>query len=143
MPFSYTLRTDSHDATALHALLQQALWANHLPFPVFEKALKGSYLVAAYDADNKPVGMARLVTDYAVFAYLCDVVVDEAHRGQGISKAIMAYIMAYIMDQDFVQHLRRFSLITDGAAGLYAQYGFAPMDRPHRVMEIFRNDYGA
>lgn len=139
MHFPYTLRTDNHDVAALHALLQQAPWAKHLPFPLFEKALQGSYTVAAYDADNKPVGMARLVTDYAVFAYLCDVVVDEVHRRQGISKAIMAYIM----EQDFVRHLRRFSLITDGAAGLYAQYGFAPMDRPHRVMEIFRNDYGA
>lgn len=139
MSFPYTLRDDAHDAKALHALLQQALWAHQLPLPVFEKALRSSYLVAAYDADHKPVGMARLVTDYAIFAYLCDVVVDEAHRGQGISKAIMAYIM----EQDFVQHLRRFSLITDSAAGLYAQYGFAPMDRPHRVMEIFRNDYGA
>lgn len=139
MTAAYTLRSDRHDPQALHALLRQAPWAEHLPLPVFEKALKNSYLVAAYNAEDAPIGMARLVTDYAVFAYLCDVVVDERHRGQGISKALMAYIM----EQDFVQRLRRFSLITDNASGLYAQYGFQPMDRPHRVMEVFRKDYGA
>lgn len=139
MSLSYTLRVHDHDPAALHTLLRQAPWAQNLPFAVFQKALEHSYLVAAYTSEGEPIGMARIVTDYAVFAYLCDVVVAEAYRGQGISKAIMSHIMR----QDFVQNLRRFSLITDSASGLYAQYGFEPMDRPHRVMEVFRNDYGA
>jgi GNAT superfamily N-acetyltransferase len=117
-------------------LLRQTSWTKTRPEEMIATSLEHSYCVAAFSSTGEAVAMARVVTDYATYAYLCDVVVDEAHRGQGIGKAMMGFIM----ELDFVQSLRRFSLITADAHELYRPFGFAEMDRPSRYMEIFKGD---
>ena len=116
-------------------LLRQTDWAVNRPEYVVEKSLRHSVCITGWDGDY-PVCMARIITDYATYGYLADVVVDEAYRGRGISKAMMAYIM-YL---DFVKDLRRFCLITGDAHELYRRYGFGPMERPTRYLEIFKTD---
>jgi GNAT superfamily N-acetyltransferase len=77
------------------------------------------------------VGFARVISDRATFAYLSDVFVDSPHRGRGISKAMMAAVVAHPELQD----LRLWLLATADAHGLYAQYGFTVPASPKRYME--------
>lgn len=84
------------------------------------------------------VGFARIITDFASYAYLCDVFILESHRGQGLSKWLMEFIIAH----PDLKGLRRFCLMTRDAHGLYAQFGFAPMPDPSRYMErVDRESY--
>ena len=76
--------------------------------------------------------MARMVTDRATFGWLCDVYVDQGHRGAGLGKAIVAYMKGHPDLQGF----RRMHLATRDAHGLYAQFGFGPMTAVDRWMEI-------
>ena len=85
---------------------------------------------------SEQVGFARVVTDKATFAYLADVFIVEAHRGRGLSKRLMAFVMAH----PDLQGLRRFMLATKDAHGLYAQFGFTATANPARIMEILRTD---
>jgi len=78
------------------------------------------------------MGIARVVTDKTTFAYLADVYVLEAHRGQGLSKWLVQTILAH----PELQGLRRFLLATADAHGLYAQFGFEPLAKPERMMQI-------
>ena len=78
------------------------------------------------------VAMARVVTDRATFGWICDVFVDEAARGQGLGKRLMAYLKAHPDLQGF----RRLHLATRDAHGLYSQFGFAPLTGVDRWMEI-------
>jgi GNAT superfamily N-acetyltransferase len=77
-----------------------------------------------------------MVTDKTTFAYLCDVYVLEEHRGRGVSKQLMAYVMQH----PDLQGLRRMMLATLDAHGLYTQYGFTALTAPERIMEIVRPD---
>jgi len=76
------------------------------------------------------VGFARVITDHASFAYLADVFVIESYRGRGLSK----WLMGTIMNHPDLQGLRRWLLATRDAHGLYAQFGFTPLDKPDRIM---------
>jgi GNAT superfamily N-acetyltransferase len=76
--------------------------------------------------------LARVVTDKASFAYLADVYVLEDHRGQGLSKRLVAQILAH----PDLQGMRRFMLATVDAHGLYTQFGFKPLAKPQSIMEI-------
>ena len=75
-----------------------------------------------------------MVTDKTTFAYLCDVYVLEAHRGRGVSKQLMDYVMKH----PDLQGLRRMMLATRDAHGLYAQFGFTPLSAPDRIMEVLK-----
>ena len=77
-----------------------------------------------------------MVTDRATFGWICDVFVDEAWRGQGLGKALMAYLAAH----PDLQGLRRLHLATRDAHGLYAQFGFGPLTGADRWMEIRHRD---
>jgi N-acetylglutamate synthase-like GNAT family acetyltransferase len=80
------------------------------------------------------VGLARVITDKATFAYLADVYVLEAHRGQGLCKRLLEAIQGH----PDLQGLRRFMLATRDAHGLYRQFGFEPLANPSRMMEIVK-----
>jgi GNAT superfamily N-acetyltransferase len=123
------------DARAIHAYLDRSYWAAGIPMDVLERAIRGSLCFGLYDGDRQ-IGFARTVTDRATFAYLADVYVLESYRGQGLAKWMMHVIMAH----PDLQGLRRFALATKDAHGLYAQFGFAPLARPDRQMEIARPD---
>jgi GNAT superfamily N-acetyltransferase len=123
------------DVRAIHAYLDWSYWAAGIPMDVLERAIRGSLCFGLYDGDRQ-IGFARTVTDRATFAYLADVYVLESYRGQGLAKWMMRVIMAH----PDLQGLRRFALATKDAHGLYAQFGFAPLARPDRHMEIVRPD---
>lgn len=108
----------------------ESYWAAALPRDIFERSLDGSLCFGVYVAGQQ-VAFARMITDQATFAYLADVFVLPDWRGRGISKALMAHIMAY----PGLQNLRRMMLATADAHGLYAQYGFTPLAHPERMME--------
>ena len=84
-------------------------------------------------ADGKQVGFARVVTDKAIFAYLCDVFVLDSHRGLGLSKWLLQTILAY----PELQGLKRWVLATADAHGLYKQFGFGPLSKPDNWMDIY------
>jgi len=119
------------DRDMIHAYLSgESYWAAGLPRDIFERSLAGSLCFGVYVAGQQ-VGFARMITDQATFAYLADVFVLPAWRGRGISKALMAHVMAH----PGLQQLRRMLLATADAHGLYAQYGFTPLSSPGRMME--------
>lgn len=84
---------------------------------MIEKSLQGSLNFGVYKGDRQ-IGFARVVTDRATFAYLCDVFIDEDYRGKSIGKWMMECIMAH----PDLQGLRRWLLATYDAHGLYSQY---------------------
>jgi GNAT superfamily N-acetyltransferase len=90
----------------------------------------GTYTVSD-DPSRLDIHAARFISDYATFAYVCDVYVLEEHRGHGLSKAMMAMASSHPR----LQGLRRWTLVTNDAHGLYAQFGFKPLATPERFME--------
>ena len=97
-----------------------------------ELSLQHSLVFGIYD-DSRQVGLARIVTDYATFAWLCDVFVHEDYRGKGVGK----WLMATIISHPDLHDLRRIMLATRDAHGLYSQFGFTSMNNPERWMERF------
>jgi GNAT superfamily N-acetyltransferase len=106
-----------------------------LPLETLKKAIAGSLCFGAY-IDNQQVGFARVVTDPATFAYLCDVFVIDSYQGHGIGRQLMEQVIHH----PDLQGLRRFVLVTRDAHGLYEQFGFTPLTRPQGYMEILRPD---
>ena len=132
----YTISTDRGrlDVDAVHAYLTRSFWAEGIPRDLVAKAIGNSLCFGLFDAAAQ-VGFARVVTDRATFAYLCDVYVLESHRGRGLGK----WLVEAVMTHADLQGLRRFLLVTRDAHGLYAPYGFAPPANPERHMEIFQH----
>jgi GNAT superfamily N-acetyltransferase len=130
---SYIISDDSTrlDLRAIHAYLTRAYWSPGIPLETVRRAVRSSLCIGAYDAGNAQVGLVRVISDYATFCYVCDVYVLEDHRGQGLSKAMFAMLM----DHPQLQGLRRWSLVTADAHGLYRQFGFSPVAQPERHME--------
>ena len=118
------------DLDAVCSFLSRAYWASDRPRERIEASLQHSLVFGVYDG-SKQVGMARIVTDYATFAWLCDVFVDEAYRAQGIGKWLIATVVAH----PELQGLKRMLLVTRDAHGLYKQYGFTPLANPDGWME--------
>jgi N-acetylglutamate synthase-like GNAT family acetyltransferase len=121
------------DVDFIHRELAASYWAKKIPRTIVERAIENSMCFGIFD-DGRQVGFARVITDKATFAYLCDVIITASHRGKGAGKQLMAHIM---MHPD-LQGLRRFTLATQDAHGLYAQYGFTTPRYPDRLMEITR-----
>ena len=110
---------------------QDSYWAKHIPIETLRRAIENSLCFGVYK-QNSQVGLARVVTDKATFAYLCDVFILPDFRGLGLSK----WLMQTIINHPDLQGLRRWSLATVDAHGLYSQFGFVPVARPERGMEI-------
>lgn len=130
----YEITTDTSrvDVDAVARWLGASYWAEHRPRRVIERSIANSLCFSAWDGD-RPAGFARVVTDRATFAWICDVVVDPADRGRGLGKRLVEAILEH---PDLVG-LRRFLLATLDAHGLYTQYGFTPLIRPTRWLERF------
>jgi GNAT superfamily N-acetyltransferase len=120
------------DRALIHRFLsERSYWAQGVPREIVERAIDHSLCFGVYRADRQ-VGFARVVTDFATFAWLADVFIMEEERGKGLSKKLVAAIQAH----PELQGLRRFMLGTRDAHGLYAQFGFEPIKYPDRFMEI-------
>jgi len=115
-------------------LSADSYWAIGIPAEKLKRAIENSMCFGIYK-NSKQAGFARVVTDQATFAYICDVFVLPAYRGLGLSK----WLMQTICEHPELQGLRRWSLATADAHGLYSQFGFTPISRPDNWMEKFKS----
>lgn len=121
------------DLDLIHGFLDSSYWAKGIPRELMERSLRNSLCFGVYK-NGKQIGFARVISDFATFAYLADVFVQPEERGRGISKMLVREILAH----PDLQGLRRFMLVTLDAQGLYKQFGFEPVDHPERYMGILR-----
>ena len=129
----YSISTDNDrlDIPVIHNFVSnQSYWGQGRTAEVVQRALKHSLNFGLYQ-NQKMVGFARVVTDYATFAWIADVFVLPEHRSQGLSK----WLMEVILSHSELQGFRRWVLATRDAHSLYARFGFIPLHRPERWME--------
>ncbi len=134
----YTITTDKAQMKVgdLHRWLsKEAYWSVNIPLDTVQTAFDNSFCIGVI-IDGRQIAYARLITDYATFAYLADVFVEETHRGKGISKKMMELLF----DIDWVKKLRAIKLATSDAHDLYRKYGFKELANPEKNMEIRRAD---
>ena len=136
-PDEFTVSSDpaAVDLDAVHAFLRSSYWAADIPRELLARAIANSIPFSVLH-DTRQVGFARVITDRATFAYLSDVYILEEYRGRGLARRLMEAVMAH----PDLQGLRRFSLTTRDAEGLYRQFGFTPLATPARHLEILRSD---
>ena len=120
------------DLDAMTEMLSRAYWAQGRTRAMIARYVEHSLVFGVYDGE-KQIGLARIVSDYTTFAWLCDVFIHEDYRGRGLGK----WLMETILSHPELQGLRRFLLATRDAHGLYAQSGFTPLANPERWMEKF------
>jgi GNAT superfamily N-acetyltransferase len=119
------------DLDTVHRWLStDTYWATGLGRATLETAVANSLNFGAYHGDAL-VGYARVVTDRATFAWLCDVYVDRAHRGAGVGQALVTAVVECLEPMG----LRRALLATADAHGVYARFGFEPLATPGSWME--------
>ena len=131
----FTISTDPArlDIDTICDFLTRSYWANTRPRERTELAIQNSLVFGIYN-NNKQVGLARVVTDYSIFAYLCDVFIHEEYRAHGLGK----WLIQTIMEHPDLRDVRRWLLVTSDAHGLYKQYGFTSIEEPERWMQIFK-----
>jgi ribosomal protein S18 acetylase RimI-like enzyme len=131
----FTVSTDPArlDVHAIHAFLSTSYWAEGIPRETVERSLRNSLCFGLYEGARQ-IGFARMITDQATYAYLCDVYVLPEWRGRGLGTWMMECVMAH----PDLQGLRRFSLVTRDAHELYRPFGFTEISNPGRYMEIAR-----
>lgn len=134
---AYLISTDRArlDVGAIHRFLAGSYWAKGIPLEVVRRSVENSLCFGLY-AGAEQVGFARVVTDYATFAWLSDVFIAKPHRGRGLSK----WLMECVRGHPGLQGIRRWTLVTADAPGLYGKSGFAPLKAPERWMEIYDPD---
>ena len=131
----FTISTDPArlDMDVIAGMLTRAYWAVGRPREKTERAYRNSLVFGVYDGDRQ-IGMARVITDTSIFAYLCDVFIHEDYRARGLGKWLMQTIMQH---PDLVD-VRRWLLVTSDAHGLYEQFGFNTIEDPEHWMQVFR-----
>jgi GNAT superfamily N-acetyltransferase len=127
---TFTISTDKArlDRALIHRFLTSSYWAEGRSREVVDASIEGSLCFGVYQR-NAQVGFARVITDYATFAYLADVFVLEAHRRQGLSKRLVGAVLAHPPLQTC-----GWTLFTKDAHGLYEQFGFERHREPERLM---------
>jgi GNAT superfamily N-acetyltransferase len=123
------------DVDAIHAFLSQSYWSPGVPRSIVERAVANSLCFGVL-LDGEQVGFARVITDRVTFAYLADVYILPDHRGKGLARRLMEQVSSH----PDLQGLRRFLLATRDAHALYEKFGFRPLARPERIMEIHDPD---
>lgn len=118
------------DVDVIHAFLDQSYWAVGIPREEVEKSIANSLCFGLYHL-NRQVGFARVVTDYTLHAYLCDVFVLPEYQGQGLGHWLVECVTCYPL----LQNIRRMLLITADAHEFYQKLGFHPLSQPNLMME--------
>jgi GNAT superfamily N-acetyltransferase len=131
-PFTISTDPTRLDVDAIADMLSRSYWANTRPREKLERALAHSLVFGLYDG-SRQIGLARIISDFAIFAYLCDLIIHEDYRGQGLGRWLLESIHNY----PGLQGLRRWTLVTRDAHGLYTQFGWTPLNAPERWMEKF------
>ena len=129
----YTISTERGrvDLSGVHRFIsEESYWGQRRPLEVVRRAVENSLPFGIYRGGGEG-RFARVVTDYATFAWLADVFVLKEHRGRGLSK----WLMEVILSHPELQGFRRWVLATKDAHGLYRKFGFIDLHRPERWME--------
>ena len=128
----FVISTDEErfDLDMVHGFLTESYWAEGISREVMARSIENSLCFGVF-GDGKQIGFARVISDYATFAYIGDVFVLESYRGHGLGK----WLMECVIGHPWLQGLRRWTLLTRDAHGLYGQFGFTPLKRPERYME--------
>ena len=121
------------DMNTVCDFLSRAYWAKGRPRERTEEAFANSLVFGMY-AGSRQIGMARVVTDYSIVAYLCDVFIHEDYRGNGLGK----WLMESMLEHPGLKHVRRWLLATDDAHGLYQQFDFEQLTDPEKWMQRLR-----
>ena len=132
---NFTISTDPArlDLDVICDFLKQAYWANTRPRERTERALKNSLVFGVYAGDQQ-IGVARVVSDYSIFAYLCDVFIHEEYRAHGLGK----WLIQTILEHPDLREMRRWVLVTNDAHELYKQFGFTSIDDPEHWMQMLK-----
>ena len=128
--FTVTCDPAKLDHAVIVEFLASSYWARGIPPATVEKALAHSLCFALLNGDRQ-IGLARVISDHATFAYLADVFVLPEYRGKGLSK----WLVECIISHPELQGLRRWMLATLDAHGLYEKFGFTPLKKPEMFME--------
>ena len=128
--YELTLDQDAIDPVAAHAFLSCTYWSENIPLETVQRAIANSLCVAVMQKGQQ-VGFARVVSDFATFAYLADVYVLEDHRGRKIAYAMVEALQGH----PDLQGLRRWMLATLDAHPLYKELGWSQLANPSIVME--------
>ncbi len=134
----YLVSTDKQriDLALVHNFLSNnSYWATGVPLEVVRRAIEHSLVFGVY-AGEQQIGMARVITDYATYAYIADVFILDAYRGLGLGVWLMECVAAHPNLQGF----RRWTLFTRDAHSLYEKIGFKRSEYPERLMERLNND---
>jgi N-acetylglutamate synthase-like GNAT family acetyltransferase len=131
----FTISTDPArlDLDVICDFLKRAYWANTRSRERTERAMKNSLVFGVYNGE-KQIGVARVVSDYSIFAYLCDVFIHEDYRAHGLGK----WLIETILQHPDLEDMRRWVLVTNDAHGLYMQFGFTSIEDPEHCMQMFR-----
>ncbi|MBV6702558.1 GNAT family N-acetyltransferase [Kitasatospora aureofaciens] len=113
-----------------HWLSTDAFWALGRSREVVDRSVRASIPFGVYAAGGEQVAFARVVTDLATFAWLCDVYVDRAHRGRGLGTWLATAVVEHLRPYA----LKRILLSTADAHEVYARAGFVPLPEPGKLM---------
>jgi GNAT superfamily N-acetyltransferase len=126
------------DIARIHGWLASSYWSPGIEYALVERAIEGSHCLGAYRGEEQ-IGFARTITDYATFAWIADVWIEQSMRGQGLGRQMVEWFT----EHEKFNGVRRFALTTKDAHGVYAKLGFHPLIRPQNLMERLSPDYTA
>lgn len=118
------------DLTVIHTFLKTAYWSENISLDRISQAISHSLCFGMYE-DDRQIGFARVITDYTAIAYLADVFVLETHRGRGLGKQLIEFIL----NNADLRSVRTWLLVTADAHSFYQQFGFEPIDRPELYLK--------
>lgn len=133
-PFTVSADPARLDMDAIHDFLARAYWAQGRPRAALERACANSLVFGLYDGPRQ-IGVARVASDLAVFAYLMDVFVHEDYRGRGLGAWLLDVVFHQYPD---LQNVRRWMLATQDAHALYARFGFKTLEDASQWMDWIR-----
>jgi GNAT superfamily N-acetyltransferase len=131
---SYTVRTDpdAPDLDAVYEFLKTAPWASGLSREALDRATRHSLCFSLFE-ETRQIGLARVITDYVTYAYMCDVYVVEERRGLGLG----SWLIRCVLEHPDIACLKRIALITHDAQDFYLHLGFQFASHPEHYMERF------
>jgi GNAT superfamily N-acetyltransferase len=129
----FVISTDPErlDLDVIHGFLTECYWAKGIPRETVARSIENSLCFGVY-AEGKQIGFARVISDFATYAYIGDVFILDEYRGRGLGK----WLMECVMQHPRLQGLRRWTLLTRDAHRLYAEFGFTALNTPDRYMEL-------
>lgn len=129
---------DRLDVEAILAfLVNESAWARWMTRELLERAIEHSLCFGVYTENGRQIGFARVISDFATYAYLNDVYILEEYQGQGLGE----WLLNCVLEHPNLQGLKRFSLMTIDKQNFYNRFGFKPLHFPERHMEKLPPDY--